>query len=306
LENSDNENIYARWINGTLTAGENQNLEKSGEASVLRKIVSETDTWTLPEPAGNSYLNIKSRIQKPGNEKELIIIPIYRKRWFLSAAAVLVAVSVFSVWMLLRPENVTYASKGENLKVFLPDSTEVVLAGFSSLSYDKQEWEDKRKIKLNGEAYIQVKKKGEFEVSFKQGRVNVLGTRFTVLSGNNSASVRCFEGRVLFSAVDNRSMILEKGEGILSDKNPVLQRIFFNMDQPEWLTGESVFHDAPLIEVISALEIRFGITVESGNIDLYRRFTGKFTHSGLDSALKMVFVPMGIQYSAEGNKVVLR
>jgi hypothetical protein len=55
--------------------------------------------------------------------------------------------------------------------------------------------------------------------------------------------------------------------------------------------------------VINALSIQYNTPFDISNtIDLNRKFTGKFIHSDLGTALNMVFTPMGIQYSVEGEK----
>jgi transmembrane sensor len=294
--------ILARWLSGDLTEEEKKALESSGDLQLLEKIIGQTDRWSLPEPKSN-YSQLQ---QKLASRKEAKVIPLYKQKWTMRiAASLLLLVGLFSMYRLFLYEDIiTYQCEaGQKLDVYLPDKTHVKLNGYSSISFDNNTWEKNRKIKLEGEAYFEVNKKGPFAVLFNQGEVNVLGTKFNVLSGTSLAIVKCFEGKVAVSSQKDGKEILTAGKAakVYTDSTSAVYEIADKM--PDWINGESIFTDTPLLEVINALSIQFNTQFDiKDEKELNRKFTGKFIHTDLETALSMVFPPMNIPYSVEGGK----
>lgn len=300
LENDDT--VLARWLSGNLTEEEKKALESGGDLKLLEKIVGQTDRWSLPELKSN-YSQLQ---QKIASKKETKIIPLNQQKWTLRiAASVLLIIGLFSVYRLFLYEDIiTYQCEaGQKLDVYLPDKTHVKLNGYSSISFDNNTWEQNRKVQLNGEAYFEVTKKGPFAVLFNQGEVNVLGTKFNIMSGNSLAIVKCFEGKVAVSSQKDGKEILTAGKAVKVYTDSTSSTYEIAEKTPDWINGESVFTDAPLIEVINALSIQFNTQFDiKDEKELNRKFTGKFIHTDLETALSMVFLPMNIAYSVEGEK----
>jgi ferric-dicitrate binding protein FerR (iron transport regulator) len=140
-------------------------------------------------------------------------------------------------------------------------------------------------------------------VLFPQGEVNVLGTKFNVFSGADLAIVKCYEGKVsVENSVDSKE-ILTAGQAVKVYTDSSSAKYLIADKTPDWLSGESTFADAPLIEVINALSVQFNTQFEiTDERELSRKFSGKFIHTDLETALSMVFPPMSIPYSIEGDK----
>ena len=66
--------------------------------------------------------------------------------------------------------------------------------------------------------------------------------------------------------------------------------------EPTWIAGESSFDSAPYAEVLGELERQYGIHITKPDMDLGKRFTGKFTHENIDQALKAVTIPFDLEY----------
>jgi transmembrane sensor len=305
----ENDNLYARWLRGSLTETEKAQLKASGDLEILERIASETESWTLPDMKEGSYELLKGKIvdRKSGSGKTRTIA-INRYAWLSGIAASLLIASVY--WLFFYTDTVTYqCGAGQSMEIYLPDKTPVILSGNSSISYNPEGWEDKREVELKGQAYFSVIKKGNFTVSFDQGTVKVLGTRFDILSGKDIATVKCFEGQVSVAGKKGEAQLLAAGKGTrLYSSKAVIDTFSVSGEAPQWLEGESLFDNAPLLEVINALAVQYNMDFDTGNIDLNRRYSGKFLRSSQEDALKMVFSPMGINYSVEGiyrKKVIL-
>jgi ferric-dicitrate binding protein FerR (iron transport regulator) len=293
----ENDNLYARWLKGSLT--EKAQLKASGDLEILERIASETESWTLPDMREGSYGQLKEKIwdRKSGSGKTKTV-SINQYAWISGIAASLLIASVY--WLFFRTDTITYQCEaGQKIEIFLPDKTPVILSGNSSISYNPEGWEEKREVEL----------KGNFTVSFDQGNLKVLGTRFEILSGKDIATVKCFEGKILVSDKKGDTQLLIEGKGTrLYNNKVVIDTFSVTGEVPQWLTGESLFDNAPLIEVINALSVQYDIDFDADDIDMNRRYSGKFVHSSQEDALNMVFSPMGIKYNVKGiyrKKVVL-
>jgi ferric-dicitrate binding protein FerR (iron transport regulator) len=108
---------------------------------------------------------------------------------------------------------------------------------------------------------------------------------------------------------EGQDYILTKGKGVRLYASNTTPDTFDVAEQSiHWTEGESSFQNAPLVEVINELIIQFNVLFDIHQVDLNRRYTGKFLHSDLKTALSMVFGPMGIQYELveSNNKVILK
>jgi hypothetical protein len=92
---------------------------------------------------------------------------------------------------------------GEKQKIILPDGSRVFLNSNSTLAYN-HDWKDseKRKVRLSGEAFFQVREKAhqgrkvKFAVMTKNIEVEVVGTEFDVNTRNEQTQVFLNSGRV--------------------------------------------------------------------------------------------------------------
>ena len=100
---------------------------------------------------------------------------------------------------------------------------------------------------------------------------------------------------------------LEKGQRIVlrggkltADENIDLKKAL------AWQSGEYYFDRAPLKDVTEELERQFKITILSDHDFSGRYYSGYFTNKDLPEALKMVFLPMGLDYEQRGDMVEIR
>jgi transmembrane sensor len=297
--------LLARWLNNTVTDEERRQLENTGEAETLRRIVATVDTWSLPELSEESYNEIKNRI---GEKKEAKIIPFYQQRVFAIAASMLLLVGLFFMVrpFLMTPVSMTeLACNAGQIKEFtLSDQTRIILYGKSKIKYDSEAFKTDRQLQLEGEAYFEVNQKGAFEVNFDQGQVNVLGTKFNILTTKGEAAVKCFEGKVEVK-IDNEPTILTPGKGIRKNGLNKFDSFEFRPDVLPGIENYRLIENASLEEVCNTLSVFYDIKIVNNNVDLKRTFSGQINQNNLDSALVMIFTPMGIDFNKENNTVTI-
>jgi transmembrane sensor len=302
----DQNTILARWLSNEITEEERQQLESSGDAEALRKITSTMETWSLPDLEDGLFTEIKTKI---AGQREAKIVPLYQRRSFLAIAASLVLLA--GLFWVLNPFGTTaefteLACNAGETKVFtLSDQTQITLYGKSKITYDKAGFDKNRRLKLEGEAYFEVNQKGPFEVDFKQGQVNVLGTKFNVLSTNTEAAVKCFEGKVKVALATSET-ILVPGQGVRKSELGEVSAFDFKAEALPAPGDYRQTENTPLLEVCNTLEVFYDVKIINENVDLDRKFTGGINQMNLDTALTMIFSPMDIAFKRENNTVTIR
>ena len=145
--------------------------------------------------------------------------------WWRRAAAILAIVVTGTVgWTIYRQWTnagwMELASQETTLQQLLPDSSKITLNKGATIEYPKQFARNKRRIKLKGEAFFDVKRIPEqpFEVEVNQLTVTVLGTSFNIRETDSVTVVIVETGTVQVSD-GNQSIVLHAGEQIIAGKN---------------------------------------------------------------------------------------
>ncbi len=303
MHNEEHDIIYTKWLNGELTDTELDQLKASGDLAIMEKIMNETGSWSLPKPK-SSFEQFKS--EKLNNSKKNTKV-ISLRRWISVAASVIVLIGA-SYFSYMRFFDITeyHTASGETKNITLPDGSEVILNGNSSLSYNNYNWSANREVEMDGQAYFKVEKKGPFEVDFGNGTVQVVGTEFDVMNHNNASVVKCFEGevKVVFSEKEYR---LTHHMGVRINEKGNEEEFGFEGNKSEWLNEHTKFTDTPLNEVLSALSLRYGLSFDvNTGLKSDEKFSGQFPNNDVDLALRLVFEPMGVTFSKKEDTVTLK
>jgi transmembrane sensor len=150
-----------------------------------------------------------------------------------------------------------------------------------------------------------VNKKGPFEVNFDKGKVNVLGTKFNVLTTPDEAAVKCFEGKVKVE-VESNSAILVHGQGARKTRTGNFTEFEFKADNLPGTGEYRQIENSPLEEVCNTLSVFYDVKIINENVDLSRKFSGQMNQQNLDTALTMIFVPMDITFVRNQNTITIK
>jgi ferric-dicitrate binding protein FerR (iron transport regulator) len=295
------EHYLAKWLNGDLSEEELKAFRESPEFETYRKIAEVSTRLQGPEFDVEQALEQSKEGRRPSGGK-VVALGAYRHLWKIAAAlVVLLGITYFFV---NSPETSVQAGLAQRSEVVLPDASEVILNAGSEVSYRGKSWENRRLVSLKGEAFFKVAKGQTFTVETGAGEVTVLGTQFNVLQRGDIFSVTCFEGRV---RVDYRgtSMELEAGQGYQVAGGSVRTFDVQGDTRPSWMADESSFRSLPLSFVLEELERQHNMRVETRGVDTNVLFTGTFSNTNLDLALKSISAPLQLGYTVEGDKVLL-
>lgn len=195
-------------------------------------------------------------------------------KWFAGVAAIFIFILLPIV---ANQKRTIISSTGENITLFLPDDSKVVLNAQSSLSYKPYLWFISRKVELNGEAYFEVSKGKTFSVFSKTGHVEVLGTSFNILDRSNYYKVNCYTGRVQVQDKQNNTAILSPNMQVLIQNNKF--KITHDLSENSgkfWFYNQFIFVNVPLSFVLSELERQYSIVIQTTD-SLNFRYTMKFS-----------------------------
>lgn len=221
------------------------------------------------------------------------------------AAAAAVGIFLYLSWLTSWTD---YAAYDIAQTFTLPDSSSVTLAPGSTLRLLKHK--DKRLVQMTGKVYFNVRHddRAPFRVDAGSGFVKVLGTRFQVDS-RDPISVSVVSGKVLFSAIRSgeEALILTKGQSAVLDpaaSKPV--EITPKHPNPAaWATGEFIYDNTPLPEVLSELSEYYDVTLvafDAGHSSgESRRLSGEFSTSSLQEILNLINSALGTDIQIESQ-----
>ncbi|HET8886540.1 MAG TPA: FecR family protein, partial [Salinimicrobium sp.] len=222
----------------------------------------------------------------------------------IAAIFAVIAVSYFAFFNDSQTSIQTLAANTET--VVLPDHSVVELNAETSIKYSEENWDENRSIKLEGEAFFKVEKGSKFEVETSAGTVRVLGTQFNIKQRKDYFEVVCFEGLVEVET-DEKTLKLSPGKMFRIHQSEIQTGHTFQ-PKPTWLNGKSSFESVAFEEVLAELERQYAVEVKITNptINQEDHFTGSFVHNDLEAALKSISLPFGLEYTINGNEVILK
>jgi len=172
---------------------------------------------------------------------------------------------------------------GETKQIILPDQSEVWLNSGTTLRYPKRFKNGTRSMRLEGEAYFSVKKdvNNPFIVQTEQLSVTVLGTKFNVKAyPNDEKTITTLnEGKIEVQTNSNQSRILQPNEQLIYDNQTsdlTVSTVSAN-DICAWTSGQLIFSNTSLEEILQTLERRFNVRFEiDESVPLQTNYTVKF------------------------------
>jgi len=283
------ENYFlAKWLNKELTDEELTNYVSSKDILAYKKIIATSNNLQTPKFDAENVLNtikINSHKQK------------VRKLRFNFAYKVAAAVAIIaSSFYFISTKSTVYSTKfAEKTNFILPDQSKVELNADSKISFKEKNWDTHRNLKLKGEAYFSVKKGSKFTVNTKLGSVSVLGTKFNVIVRGNYFQVTCYRGLVSVS-YKNKTIKVPAGTSFKAENNIAEKTFAIENALPSWIQNFSTFKSMPYHFVIEELQRQYKIKIEYNSELANTLFTGTFTHTNLNLALKAVTVPLNLTF----------
>lgn len=196
--------------------------------------------------------------------------------------------------------NVINVPAGDKMSISLQDGTEIQLNGGSTLEYPVLFAQSDRRIRISGEAYLDVAKDPEhpFIVETYASEIEVLGTKFNVLAdeSNKLFSTVLVSGKVKVTTVgrgtdEYEQVILNPDEKAMIVDNHLVVSKVISGDEVSWKDGYINLRGVGFEELMSRFERMYGtdILIARDDIPEVGYLSGKIKVSeGIDFALHLL------------------
>ncbi len=294
----DKEYLIKKWLADELTASEAKAFEALDDYKTHLKVLEGAQYFKASEVSEIASLDA---FYKKVDDNNVVIAQ--KGAWytpFLRVAAILVVLLGVGSLFFLNNESSIHSLANEKISLALPDESAVVLNAKSEIVYNKQNWNDKREVVLDGEAFFKVTKGSTFDVITDAAKVSVLGTQFNVKNRKGYFEVQCFEGLVNVQ-YQGYSKDLPAGSTFKVVEGVVTTDIT-SSTEPQWINNISNFKSVPFHEVIHEFERQYDVVFSLENINTSRIFTGGFVHTNLEDGLKSITLPLDLEYKIDSKK----
>lgn len=251
----------------------------------------------------------------------------------VAAAIAILAVGSWAFWLTTLNKTLDAGqfatNAGQIEQITMKDGSVITLNANSSVEYKVTE--KSREIKLQGMAHFEVAKNpnAPFVIESNNNKVTVLGTGFDVQSYTGKPlQVTVNHGKVKVEKLSNNttleSVILTKGMRVrenLNQANAANKRsqIFavdsnVNLDAVKWESGNLIFTNAPIDDLVNAIETRYGKKLRAripqptcnatptitSNQTSDLQFTGIFKNTDeFSTVIKTIEIALGLQFEVK-------
>jgi transmembrane sensor len=305
-----------RRLNGEASAEEAEVLQNwlkesaanQNEFDMLAKLWIDSDKAALRLfDSEAAWQKVNARII----EKSPKVISIFPwKKAFAVAASVILVVSAFYIYN--QPSKISWDetfAQASNKNLQLPDGSVVTLRKGSKLLLPDNFGKTSRQVKLEGEAYFQIKHDGPnpFSVSTNKSFIQDIGTSFLVQSNDSIEQVTVMEGEVSFAsnAQKDKEISVAAGESaILKDQKPE-RKIEQSSNLLAWKTSSLVFDNTPLLQVVNDLENYYGVPTSLPSDLYFIKVTARFKEEPLSKVIEELRLLTGLNFRMDGNNLVI-
>lgn len=300
----DREILY-RFFNGIANPEEKKVLRQYLEAS--------KENWNeyLRERKLFDAIQVNSRRADGKLQKRPELFRRILKESLKIAAILVIALGVAFLWKQNTPieESKTSVNTlyGQMANVTLPDGTKVWLNSNTHIEFPSAFAEDKREIKIDGEAYFEVAhdaKKAFIVHTPGKETVEVLGTKFYVeaYADSDEFEAALVEGSVQVKGERNSLILSPKERAVLKNGEIVMEEIT-DMDVYRWREGLICFKNEHLTDIVEELEKYFGVKMAiAGQSVRNPQLTVKFRLSdGVEHALRVLQRECDFSYTRDDD-----
>ena len=284
----------------------------SGKDAIDSKVNVDLEWESINSRIENSAKPSLTQLPVKGKGRKLKLL----LNWKAAAALVVLLVAASALFYLATgSKNIVVTADSGNLEQMLPDGSEVTLHQGSTIEYPADFSSKTREIKLDGEAYFNVKHdaKHPFIVSGEDIRIEVLGTSFNVntKAGNDKISVVLTSGKISLYFDDRKAdhAVLNPGmeaEIFISSKSIVTG------DNPDpnymaWKTGKITFDNTNLNQVVNTLSKVFQKEIRLADQQLAGcSLTATFEHQSLTQILNVICATLDLEITEENGLIFVK
>lgn len=206
------------------------------------------------------------------------------------AASLFIIVGSILFWnKRSRIEHYSYVNAGTaKEKIWLPDSSSVILYPKSKIAYNASIEKGPRQITFTGKAFFDVRKNAgrSFIIEAYDVKVEVLGTSFLVEAYTRKEADIYVKNGVVKVETNGKNVILEANEQAeVANGNIIKSEIPDSLNVFDNKPGTLNFDNTPIVEVIRVLENLFDVKIDLGYGLKQNRITTQLKDDNLENIL---------------------
>lgn len=292
--------------------------------AIIQRILA-TPSQSVGDPVLAGTVTGRQDDTPPGAKRErtgpkLVRLFSGKSRWVqVALAAAVIGVAAILWFMWAGNQHNTIATRySQQKRITLPDQTEIILNGHSSIRYVKR-WKrgQPREVWLEGEAFFRVKHLNQntgsvepadrFIVHTALADVEVLGTVFNIRQRRDKTEIVLQEGRIKVTfAKSKNTVVMQPGQLLTTRKDK--QKTDTGTIKPEeytaWTRNKLVLTNAAFREIIEYMEDNFGKVVLTDPGLASRRVEGTFQIDNLDDAMLVLSKALNIDIVQRGDTLL--
>jgi transmembrane sensor len=242
----------------------------------------------------------------------------------MRVAAAVILIGGLTFWLFNRTHTDTQLAVatafGEIKTILLPDQSQVILNGNSSITYAPG-WKNNtvREVWIKGEAYFNVVHlnkdsnhiaPGErFIVHVDDLNIEVLGTTFNVKTRHGKTDVALLTGKIRIDyklpAAGSKALVMAPGDYVEYKASQVIaaKKLTRPAQVSTWTVHELSFSDASLKEIVETLQDSYGYTVGvQDNALLALKIEGDISVDNVADLLEVLSTSLNITISQSADK----
>jgi len=305
-------NLLGKYFAGQATADEEQRIREWSEASeenmadfrLLEKLWDESDEEEqIVFDTEKAWNKVDAKIK----EEKVPVRSITRRTIIAIAATTILALGM---WWLMSSSNKTVVADVAMKEILLEDGSRVYLRKGSTLQFPQHFEKGNRTVELEGEAFFEItpNKEKPFIVHAAQATVEVVGTSFNVNTGDNKVDLVVKTGRVKFGSTNDKDPeLVVAGEKASLKDNVVTKAANTDVNFNAWQTGELIFNNTPLPDVVGVLSDYYNIIINFNTQDAVQisatEVTARFNNQSLDAVLNEISLITSYQIRKTGENL---
>lgn len=271
---------------------DNKEIDVDKAWNKVRSRLNETGSFTGKNPA--RFIFIRSTFMK-----------------IAAVALILLCVGAAAVYLgktdFLNKKIIASGKDQTNLKVTLPDGSNVFLNRNTELCYRTSFVKSGRNVTLKGEAFFEITPDADnpFTVDAGTAKVKVIGTSFNVITKNPDSAVEVFvkTGQVMLSDNSgNQNLVLDPGYiGTMDSKLPV-KTLNNNPNYMAWNTRLLIFDGQTLDVVFRNLKRSYNMEIIADDPEILdQQWTITIENQSQDTIIRLICASFILSYTKDGD-----
>jgi ferric-dicitrate binding protein FerR (iron transport regulator) len=300
--------LLKHFLNETSENEENEiakfKKSNSEEYAILSHLWKRNDIEVIDFDSKKAWEQVQLKVDT--NKPK--IRPFYTKLMRIVAVAAILIIGIFSIYYLLgtgiNQNRIEITSIERGKEIVLADGSKVWLNKNAVLTYPDKFDKNTRNVELSGEAFFEIAKNPSkpFIVNMSNATVTVVGTSFNINSKENETEIVVATGTVKVTDTDNsKSELITVGYSAKVKDNNIEKYKTSSPNYLAWRTGEFVFKDTPINQVVKDLNSYYESQIILNNDEIECLFTATFIKANLGDIVDVLKLTCDIEIIKEDN-----